>query len=149
MQQRFPAGTKILQLPYMSYPENGTVVGVGDYDLFKGYVHTKGLRWTYGAVRGRPSDWLAQHQALAPEQLAVAGAAAGFGAVYVDRAGYADGGAGVAAALGALAGPRHDRALGERAAAVLRPAPGRRAARRGARRRPSARGSRTRSSTPS
>ncbi len=105
MQQRFPAGTKILQLPYMSYPENGSVVGVGDYDLFKGYVHTKGLRWTYGAVRGRASDWMAQHPALAPDQLAVASAAAGFGAVYLDRAGYADSGASVAAALGALSGP--------------------------------------------
>ena len=106
VQKRFPAGTKILQLPYMSYPENGTVVGVGDYDLFKGYLHTKGLRWTYGAVRGRASDWLAQHQSLAPEQLAVAATTAGFGAVYVDRAGYADGGVGIAAALGALAGPQ-------------------------------------------
>ena len=105
MQQRFPAGTKVLQLPYMSYPENGSVVGVGDYDLFKGYVHTKGLRWTYGAVRGRATDWMAQHPALAPEQLAAASATAGFGAVYLDRAGYADGGAGVATALGALAGP--------------------------------------------
>ncbi len=107
MQDRFPAGTNVLQLPYMSYPEHGSVVGVGDYDLFKGYLHSKGLRWTYGAVEGRPTDWLAQHQGLAPEQLAAAAAAAGFGAVYVDRAGYADGGAAVTGALGALAGPQN------------------------------------------
>ena len=42
MQDRFPAGTKVLQLPYMSYPENGSVLGVGDYDLFKGYLHSAG-----------------------------------------------------------------------------------------------------------
>jgi phosphoglycerol transferase len=105
MQRRFPSGTKILQLPYMSYPENGTVVSLRDYDLFKGYFHTTGLHWTYGIVRGRPADWLAQQQSLAPEQLAAAAAAAGFGAVYVDHAGYADGGAAVDAALGKLAGP--------------------------------------------
>ena len=105
MQDRFPAGTKVLQLPYMSYPENGPVVGLGDYDLLKGYLHSSGVRWTYGAVRGRPSDWLAQHQGLAPDQLAACAAAAGFGAVYVDRAGYADGGAAITAALEKLAGP--------------------------------------------
>ena len=107
MQDRFPAGTNVLQLPYMSYPEHGSVVGVGDYDLFKGYLHSKGLRWTYGVIEGRPTDWLAQHQDLAPEQLAAAAAIAGFGAVYVDRAGYADGGAAVTGALGALAGPKN------------------------------------------
>jgi phosphoglycerol transferase len=105
MQDRFPAGTEVLQLPYMAYPENGTEVGVGDYDLFRGYLHTHGLKWTYGAIHGRPSDWLAQQQQLAPAQVATAAAAAGFGAVYVDRAGYADGGAAVSAALETLAGP--------------------------------------------
>ncbi len=105
MQARFPTGTRVLQLPYMSYPEHGTVVGVGDYDLFKGYLHTHGLKWTYGAIHGRPSDWLAQHPQLEPQQLASAAAATGFGAVYVDRAGYADQGAAITAALGALTGP--------------------------------------------
>ncbi|MDQ3724050.1 MAG: hypothetical protein M3376_13530, partial [Actinomycetota bacterium] len=79
MQDRFAAGTKILQLPYMSYPENGAIQGLGDYDLFTGYLHTKDLRWSYGAVRGRLSDWHGAHQALAPDQLATAAAAAGFG----------------------------------------------------------------------
>ena len=89
----------------MSYPEHGPLQGISDYDLLKGYLHSEDLRWTYGAVRGRPSDWLAQHQALAPDRLATAAAAAGFGAVYLDRAGYADDGAAAAAALEKLAGP--------------------------------------------
>lgn len=105
MQRRFAAGTKILQLPYMSYPENGSIQRLRDYDLLTGYLHTTDLRWTYGAIRGRLSDWHRAHQALAPEQLATAAAAAGFGAVYLDRAGYADGGAATAAALDMLAGP--------------------------------------------
>lgn len=105
MRNRFPAGTKILQLPYMSYPENGAIQGLGDYDLFTGYLHANDLRWTYGAVRGSLSDWHGAQQALAPDQLATAAAAAGFNAVYLDRIGYADGGAATAAALDALAGP--------------------------------------------
>ena len=105
MEARLPAGANVLQLPYMSYPENGSLHGIGDYDLFKGYLHSDDLRWTYGAVRGRTSDWLAARQTLAPEQLATAAAAAGFGAVYLDRAGYGDGGEAVAAVLAALTGP--------------------------------------------
>ena len=105
MQDRFAAGTRILQLPYMSYPENGPLQGLRDYDLFTGYLHTTDLRWTYGAIRGRLSDWHGARHALPPEQLAAAAAAAGFGAVYLDGAGYADGGAATAAALAMLAGP--------------------------------------------
>ena len=105
MEDRFPAGTKVLQLPYMSYPENGSLHGLGDYDLFKGYFHTEDLRWTYGAVRGRATDWLASRGALPPAQLATAAAAAGFGAVYVDRGGYPDAGEATVAALGTLVGP--------------------------------------------
>ena len=107
LQERLPAGARVVQLPYMSYPENGPLRGIPDYDLLKGYLHSEDLRWSYGAVRGRPADWLAQHQALAPERLAAAAAAAGFGAVYLDRAGYADGGAAAAAALERVAGPGH------------------------------------------
>ncbi|MEA2193840.1 MAG: hypothetical protein QOG42_274 [Solirubrobacteraceae bacterium] len=105
MQKRLPANTEVLQLPYMSYPEHGPLNGISDYDLFKGYLHSDDLRWTYGAVHGRPSDWMAQQQELAPERLATAAAAAGFGAVYLDRAGYPDGGVATAAALDKLAGP--------------------------------------------
>ncbi len=127
MQDRFPAGTKVLQLPYMSYPEHGSVVGVKDYDHLQGYLHSEGLKWTYGAIHGRPSDWLAEHQGLAPEQLATAAAAAGFGAVYLDRAGYSDGGAAIAGALETLAGAGNSGLSSDRRLQFfdLRPAAGR------------------------
>ena len=104
MEQRLPADADVAQLPYMSYPEHGPVHGMADYDQFQGYLHSEDLRWSYGAVRGRAADWMAQHALLAPERLATAAAAAGFSAVYLDRAGYADGGAAAAAALDKLAG---------------------------------------------
>lgn len=105
MERRLPANTDVVQLPYMSYPESGPVNGMADYDQMKGYLHSDDLRWSYAAIRGRPADWMGQHQHLAPEFLATAAAAAGFGAVYLDRAGYADGGAAAGAALDKLAGP--------------------------------------------
>lgn len=88
IEQRLPAQAKLLQLPYMRYPEAGRRNGIADYDMFTGYVHSDDLRWTYGAIQGRPSDWLGHHPALTPEQVATAAAAAGFGGVYLDLNGY-------------------------------------------------------------
>jgi phosphoglycerol transferase len=87
---------------------------MSDYDPLKGYLHSHDLRWTYGAVRGRPDDWMALQPDLAPARLATAAAAAGFGAVYVDRAGYADGGAAAVAALDRLTGPGSSGASADR-----------------------------------
>jgi phosphoglycerol transferase len=52
-----PPGVMIFQLPYKSFPESG--VGphqLQDYELFRGYLHSKGLRWSYGAMRNRKTD---------------------------------------------------------------------------------------------
>lgn len=106
IEQRLHDGAKIVQLPYMRYPENGQQNGIADYGLFKAYFHSTSLKWSYGAVHGRPTDWLGRHQALSPEQVATAAAAAGFGGVYLDRFGYSGPTAGaVSAALEKLAGP--------------------------------------------
>lgn len=123
MEDRLPGGTSVVQLPYTPYPENGLVNGMLDYDQFKGYLHSRDLRWSYGSTKGRPDDWQADVQALAPEDLAVASTTAGFRALYVDRAGYADNGAVVDAALTKLtgAGPAGASADGRLAWYDLRP----------------------------
>ena len=53
-----------------------------DYTQFIGFLHTKNLRWSYGAIKGRPEgDWQIQLQDL-PIRTQLAGlAAAGFRAV--------------------------------------------------------------------
>jgi phosphoglycerol transferase len=104
MESGLPRGTAVLQLPYVPYPENGPVNTMADYDLFKGYVHSRHLRWSYAATKGRQADWQAQVQALAPQEIATVATTAGFGAVYVDRAGFADQGAAVDGALTKLTG---------------------------------------------
>ena len=105
IEQRLPEDAAVLQLPYMAFPENGRLNAIADYGLFKGYLHSEDLKWTYGAVRGRPTDWLGYHKALTTEQLAAGAAAAGFGGVYVDAYGYGPGGVEpVQAALEKIAG---------------------------------------------
>ena len=86
IQARLPVGAAVFQLPYVPYPEGyPTTVDsqlvtsyATSYEQLRGYVHSTTLRWSYGAMKGRPDDWAAQ-LAAKPVQLAVpAVAAAGF-----------------------------------------------------------------------
>ena len=89
-----PAGSMIFQLPYVQFPETPAINKMVDYDHFRGYVHAKNLRWSYGAIKNREVDRAQQRvAALPPEQLAQELAFAGFGGIYVDRFGYEDNGA--------------------------------------------------------
>jgi len=104
MDDALPDGARVLQLPYVPYPENGVVNGMLDYDLFKGYLHSNKLRWSYAATKGRPADWQDDAAALAPGELALVATTAGFDAIYIDRNAYVDHGAAVETALKAVTG---------------------------------------------
>ena len=95
-----PPGTAVYQLPYHPYPEGGRLHELRSYDLLRGYLHSRELRWSYGGMKGRPGDlWL---HALSNKPLKVQldeAVAAGFGAVYVDRRGYSDRGESIEAML--------------------------------------------------
>jgi len=123
MEQRLPRGTSVLQLPYIPYPENGPVLGMSDYDHFKPYVHSHHLRWSYGVTKGRPDDWEDDARVFAPQELAMLATTAGFGAVYINRAGLADRGAAIDAGLTKLtgAGPAGSSSDGGQAYYDLRP----------------------------
>jgi hypothetical protein len=92
VQQQVPRGTEIVQLPFHAFPESEGDFRMVDYDLFKGYVHSTSLRWSYGAMKGRPGDWTTQAENQPLSRVLSAAVAAGFTGVYVDRYGYADGG---------------------------------------------------------
>jgi hypothetical protein len=99
IEQRLGHGAMVLQLPYMYFPESPAVGGAGSYDHVRPYLHSSGLRWSFGAMRNRPADWQAELAAAPPSAVLPGTTAAGFDGVYVDRAGYADGGQAVEAAL--------------------------------------------------
>jgi phosphoglycerol transferase len=120
IERALPAGASVLQLPYVPYPEGYQPYMSPDqtspfspqvnfeYELMRGYLQSRELRWSYGAMKGRASDWESRLASL-PVSLAVTGAAAaGFDGVYVDLRGYPGG-----------LGPRLQRALGR----LLRVAP--------------------------
>ncbi len=82
----------ILQLPYALFPEARTIVRMDNYSHLSGYLHSDTLRWSYGAVKGRPGWQDGQIGLSVPDQLRRA-RRAGFTAVWVDRFGYQDQGA--------------------------------------------------------
>ena len=89
-----PAGAMIFQLPYMPFPESPPLHKMFDHDLFKAYLHSKSLRWSYGAINGDSADlWQRSVAAKPVTELVEEISRAGFMGIYVNRDGYADGGA--------------------------------------------------------
>jgi phosphoglycerol transferase len=94
--EALPEEAAVLQLPYVPFPSSPPVGRMVDYDEVRPYLHSDDLRWSYGAMKGRPED--------VGDDIASPAAAAqfGFDAVAVDRFGYPDNGAAVEAQLRAL-----------------------------------------------
>ena len=106
LESRLPPDTAVLQLPYQSFPEGAVVAGMGPYEPLRGPLNSTSLRWSYGAMRGRtPDRWLRVLLTRDPPQMLTLAAQSGFGAVYVDRRGYADGGAAIESVLRSRLGP--------------------------------------------
>ena len=91
IESALPANSMVFQLPYAAFPENGPVNRMIDYDLFRGYLHSHHLRWSYGTMRGREGQILQQHVSSLPvSQMIEAVALIGFSGIYIDRYGYPD-----------------------------------------------------------
>lgn len=105
IERRMPPGAAVFQLPIATFPEGGAVAGMTDYSLFRGYLHSRDLRWSYGAMRGRPADWARGLEGRPAQAVLDAATAAGFVGLYVDRAGFIDGGRKLEAELRQLVGP--------------------------------------------
>jgi len=100
-----PKEAMIFQLPIASFPENPKIQKMNDYDLGKGYLHSRQLRWSYGAIKNREGDvWQRLVAAKPASEMAETLALAGFSGIYLDRFGYADQGAKLEGELSALLG---------------------------------------------
>jgi phosphoglycerol transferase len=100
-----PPGAMIFQLPYMQFPEPLKVYALDAYAPLRGYLHSKTLRWSYGAMMTRESDlWQRYVAALPVKDLVENVAKAGFSGIYLDRSGYSDRGAVMEGKLSSLLG---------------------------------------------
>jgi phosphoglycerol transferase len=97
VEEAVPPGSMIFQLPHIPFCSYDCVSHkVGGLSHARGYLHSRTLRWSFGAMHGRPAAMLqAAVAALPPGEMLEALACLGFAGVYVDRHGYPDGGAAV------------------------------------------------------
>jgi phosphoglycerol transferase len=101
-----PPGALVFQLPYMPFPENGPLHRMLDYDHLRGYLHSRNLRWSYGAVKGRTGDAILRSIAQKPmDGFLQSVAFAGFQGIYLDRFGFAELGTQTEAELRRLVDP--------------------------------------------
>ena len=95
-------GSMVFQLPYMFFPESPAVQDMPPYEPFIAYLHSRTLRWSFGAIHGREDDvWQQEVTALPTSEMLTELRKAGFAGIWVDRRGYADGGRAIEAAIAA------------------------------------------------
>jgi phosphoglycerol transferase len=98
-----PAGSMIFQLPYIPFPESPPVNKMVDYDHLRGYLHSRTLRWSYGAMKNREGDlWQQRVTAMPLEEFVQTLCFAGFSGIYIDRNGYEDTGTAMLSELSKL-----------------------------------------------
>ncbi len=80
-----PPRAMIFQLPASTFPEGDS------YEQFKAYLHSNSLRWSFGAMRGRPADLWQKTIATKPAtEMIDALATADFRGILIDRRLYND-----------------------------------------------------------
>jgi hypothetical protein len=122
LEEALPRDAMIFQLPVVAFPEQPRVVEMSDYALFRPYLHTAYLRFSYGPLlNSREHLWCKTIAALPAAQLAAVLERAGFAAIYVNRLGYADRGAQLLSSLAALGYSTLPTASAEHVAVKLRP----------------------------
>ena len=106
LETMLPRNAMVYQLPFRPYPEAGALHAMEDYGHARGFLHSKTLRWSYPAMKGREGGAWASAVASRPiEQQVAIVQSAGFSAIYVDRRAYADRGATLLQALSRPLGP--------------------------------------------
>ena len=89
IEAKVPEGSMIYQLPYCKYPEVPNINEMKEYSLFRGYLHSNTLKWSYGGYKGRTADkWHAYVNSLEMEERIQRIADAGFVGIYIDRSAY-------------------------------------------------------------
>lgn len=105
IEEQLPAEAMVYQLPYFPFPESPPLNQLNDYDLFRLYLHSEKLHFSYAAIKGRPTDKWQRELADLPIALQVSRLTErGFRGIAIDRAGYADRAAKIEACLGQLLG---------------------------------------------
>lgn len=82
LEKLLPQGASVFELPYIPFPVSVTQY---DYELLRGYLHSRHLRWSYAAMKGRDTDRWERTKVLPGGQLDLSVLQeAGFSGIYLD-----------------------------------------------------------------
>ena len=90
LESRLAPGSMVFELPDSSIPPVAPYGKMDIYDNARPYLHSKTLRWSWGALLGRHHDWARKTGSLKPPDMLERLAWAGFSGILLDRAGYSD-----------------------------------------------------------
>lgn len=91
MEAKLPARTMVFQMPVMSFPEAVPIHDVQGYEMLRPYFVTKTMRFSFGSVRGRNREaWQWEVEKMPAAEMVSTLERYGFGAIYINRKGYAD-----------------------------------------------------------
>ena len=94
IEQDLPEGAMVFQLPYSTFPMSQPVNRMGPYEQIRGYLHTRNVRWSYGALNGRETQaWQQSVSQLPAQEMVDVLAISGFKGIYLNQRGYSDSGA--------------------------------------------------------
>ncbi len=86
-----PKGAMIFQLPYIRFPEVEPPLKMQPYEHLEAYLHSRHLRWSFGAMKGREAErWQTEIAAKPLPEMVQSLVSHNFSGIYVDRFGYAD-----------------------------------------------------------
>ena len=92
IERQLPEGSMVYVLPYRRFPEEPPTVNSGDYDLLRPFLASRKLRWSYGGMKGRESEWQQALVGLTADEFLESIAALGFEGLLIDTQGYVDNG---------------------------------------------------------
>jgi phosphoglycerol transferase len=88
-----PEGAMVFQLPQIPFPEGTNRYRIGPYIPARAYLHSEYLRWSFGAMRGRPGTLWQERTAGKPaDQMIESLCLMGYDAIHLIRRGYRDSG---------------------------------------------------------
>ncbi len=91
IEAQLPPRAMVFQLPYMPFPESPPLYQMKPYDHYKAYLHSKNLRWSYGAPFGEKEDrWQQAVTAQPTPEMVKSVREAGFSGIYLNLDGCAD-----------------------------------------------------------
>jgi uncharacterized membrane protein len=90
LESRLPAGTMVFQLPHSDLLSATGRERMLREDQFRAYLHSKTLRWSYGAMGDRNHKWAQITAELPLHEFIERIIFAGFGGLLIDRYGYKD-----------------------------------------------------------